>query len=398
MFGSLPAARTPIRVAFVSHEPHLRMGGQRSMVLLIEHLDRAAVQPLVICPGLGPLTDHLTALGCPVVHIPLYHIKPRTLAQVWRSSRRIRMLLRERRIDIIAPDASRDALTAGLAKLGTTTKMVWFVRQTAPYSLDPILGRMADGMIGDSDDTKRRFTKRVVRRHRTIFGGVDLPRFRPASDRPALRRALDLPPDRLVLLFVGQVKEAKGVLDIVDALGRLKAEGPGRGGLPLLLIAGTPDPPSIVDEIARRVAGQGTTADVRVLPQQADIERWMQAADLLVSGSHEDTEGMSRVLYEAMACGVVPIATDIRGNRDAITPETGILVPERNPAALAAAIKALQMDPARCTATRVAGIERARAQFDIREHARGVEAFFRDVLYGPLARRPSADVTFDHVA
>lgn len=120
-----------------------------------------------------------------------------------------------------------------------------------------------------------------------------------------------------MLLFVGQVKEAKGVLDIVDALGRLKAEGPGGGALP--------------------------TAVVRVLPQQADIERWMQAADLLVSRSHEDTEGMSRVLYEAMACGVVPIATDIRGNRDAITPETGILVPERDQVAIAGAIKALQM-------------------------------------------------------
>jgi glycosyltransferase involved in cell wall biosynthesis len=112
----------------------------------------------------------------------------------------------------------------------------------------------------------------------------------------------------------------------------------------------------------------------------------MQAADLLVSGSHEDTEGMSRVLYEAMACGVVPIATDIRGNRDAITPETGILVPERDPVAIAGAIKALQMDPARRTAMRVAGIERASARFDIREHARGVEAFFRDVLYDSLAR------------
>jgi hypothetical protein len=44
------------------------------------------------------------------------------------------------------------------------------------------------------------------------------------------------------------------------------------------------------------------------------------------------------------------------------------------------------MDPARRTAMRVAGIERASVQFDIREHARGVEAFFRDVLYDSLAR------------
>ena len=85
----MPIAVTPprpIRVAFVSHQSHLRMGGQHSMTLLIEHLDRAVVEPIAICPGPGELTDHLTALGCPVVHIPLHHIKPRTLRAVWRSS------------------------------------------------------------------------------------------------------------------------------------------------------------------------------------------------------------------------------------------------------------------------------------------------------------------------
>lgn len=359
------------------------MGGQRSMALLIEHLDRAAVEPIAICPAPGPLTDHLTRLGCPVVHIPLHRIKPRTLAAVWRSSRAIRALLRERSIDVIAPDAARDALTCGLAKLGTRTKMVWFVRLTSRDPLDPILVHLADAMIGDSDDTRRRFgtSRRVAARHRTIVGGADLRRFRPADDRAALRRSLDLPPDRPVLLFVGQVKAAKGVLDIVDALGRCHADHPG-GSAPLLLVIGTPDPPAIVEQVARRAEASGIAQDVRVLPQQADIERWMQAADLLVSGSHQDTEGMSRVLYEAMACGAVPVATDIRGNRDALTPESGVLVPERDPATMAVAWHALLTDPARLTALRAGGIARARASFDIRQHARSVEAFYRDVVEG----------------
>jgi glycosyltransferase involved in cell wall biosynthesis len=370
--------RLPIRAAFVSHHPHLQMGGQRSMALLIEHLDRTVVDPLVICPGPGELTDHLTTLHCPVVHIPLHRIKPRTLAAVWRSSRRIRALLRERAIDIIAPDAARDALTAGLAKLGTPTRMVWFVRLTSHDPLDPILGHLTDAMIGDSDDTKRRFSARVARRHRTVVGGADLRRFRPAEDRPALRRALDLPPDRFVLLFVGQVKTAKGVLDIVDALGRLHRDG----ATPLLVVIGTPDPPAILEEISARAAAAGVAAALRVLPQQQGIERWMQAADVLVSGSHQDTEGMSRVLYEAMASGAVPVATDIRGNRDALTPETGVLVHERAPAEMAGAIAGLIRHPARLADLRAHGVRRAREVFDIRLHARGVEAVFRDVLVG----------------
>ena len=89
---------------------------------------------------------------------------------------------------------------------------------------------------------------------------------------------------------------------------------------------------------------------------------------------------MSRVLYEAMACGAVPVATDIRGNRDALTPETGVLVPERDPAAMARALGALLADAPRLAALRQAGIARARESFDIRRHARGVEQFYREVL------------------
>jgi glycosyltransferase involved in cell wall biosynthesis len=89
---------------------------------------------------------------------------------------------------------------------------------------------------------------------------------------------------------------------------------------------------------------------------------------------------MSRVLYEAMACGAVPIATDIRGNRDAVTPDTGVLVPERSPEDIARAVTALRSHPERLAALRARGMRRARERFDIRIHARGVEAFYGELM------------------
>jgi glycosyltransferase involved in cell wall biosynthesis len=312
----------------------------------------------------------------------LHHIKPRTLAAVWRSSRLIRSLLSERDIDIVAPDAPRDAFTCGLAKIGTRTKMVWFVRLTAPHNLDRILERMADGMIGVSEATRRRFSPsvRVSARYRIIFNGVDLRHFSPCADRAAVRRDLDLPTDRFLLLFVGQIKEGKGVLDIVEAMVQLMANPPA-GPRPLLLIIGTPTPPAILDEIARRAAANGIAKDVRILAQQDQIHRWIQAADVLVSGSHEDTEGMSRVLFEAMACGTIPVATDIRGNREALNSETGILVPERAPAAIAEAVAGLMgASRERLEALRQAGLRRVREHFDITQHARAVERYYHEVM------------------
>ena len=43
-------------------------------------------------------------------------------------------------------------------------------------------------------------------------------------------------------------------------------------------------------------------------------------------------------VLEALACGVPQVATDVGGTREAVTPETGILVPPRDPDALADAV------------------------------------------------------------
>jgi len=386
----------PIRVAFVSHNSHTIMGGQRSMVALIEHLDRTVVRPLAIVPEPGELTDRLRGLDCPVTHVPLQKIKPRTAPAVWRSIRIVRALLARERVDIVAPDAARDAFTCGLARLGTPTRMVWFVRLTSRNTLDSINQFLAHGMIGDSDDTKRRFWNLpgIQARHRTILGGVDLRLFRPAEDRAALRTRLGLPADRVVALYAGQVREQKGVLDIVDAMVWLTRESPSTPP-PLLIVAGTPVGDGILERIEARIAVARLRNHVRILPHQPNIHEWMQAADLFVSGSHRHTEGMSRVLYEAMACGAPVIATDIPGNRDALTSETGILVPEKSPQRIAAALHDLAADPARRAALREHGIRHARAIFDIRKHARGVEQCFEDVLrhsrLGGAAGRPSGD-------
>jgi len=363
----------PLRVAFVSHYPHMRMGGQRSMALLIKHLDRSVVEPMAICPAPGELTDYLRAAHCPVVHVPLYPIKPRTLPDVWRSVRRIRALLRSEQVDVIAPDSPRDVLVSGLARLATRTKLIWFVHVTGRDRLDPILERLADGYIGISDATRGRFSNsaRVRARYRTIVGGVDLQRFRPPADRAASRRELGLPADRPMLLFVGQVTHAKGILDIVEALGLLRAGGV----LPQLIVLGTPSPASIVEEINARARAAGVSEAIQLLGQREDPYRFMQAADLLVSASHQDTEGMSRVLFEAMACGLVPVATDIRGNKEAVTSDVGVLVPERQPEALASAIGDLLRGPDRRAALGAQGVTRAREIFGIDRYAREVEAF-----------------------
>lgn len=370
----------PVPVLFVSHFPHMRMGGQRSMAALIEHLDRTRFRPMAAMREPGELSEHLHTLDCPVFFLPLSAISLNTVGRMIKSVRTLRRIFRAEKIAVVHPDAERDVMFCGLAKLGLPTKLVWHARVTGVNGLDPLALRFADRIIGISDAVRDRFPPdRIAGRYRTIYNGVDLTRFNPADDRAALRRAMNLPVERPLLLFAGQIKEEKGIYEMVEAM-RLLGERRTGADLPLMLMMGEPVKNGVVENLQAAIAGHGLESDLLVLPQQEEIERWMAAADVLLLPSHEGSEGMGRVIFEGMACGTVPIASDISGVREAVTPESGLLVPEKSPALLADAIERL-LDNADLYATlRKGGIARAREVFDIRVHARKVEEVYEEML------------------
>ena len=179
----------------------------------------------------------------------------------------------------------------------------------------------------------------AAERVRVLRNGVDLELFRP-GDREGARRRLDL--DGPTLLSVGQLIERKGHHLVVDALRELPAvrllvvgDGPERGAL------------------ERRARAAGVAARVRFLGAvpHAELAALYGAADALVLASSR--EGWANVLLEAMACGTPVVATDIWGTPEVVAdPAAGRLVPERTPAALAAAVAALLADPPARAATR----------------------------------------------
>jgi glycosyltransferase involved in cell wall biosynthesis len=152
--------------------------------------------------------------------------------------------------------------------------------------------------------------------------------------------------------------------------------------MPLLLMIGTADDAAVEHDLRQLIADRNLEQDILLPGQQPEIHRWMQTADLLALPSYEGKEGMGRVVFEAMACGVVPIASDISGTREAITPESGVLVPEKSPEELAGAITRLIVDPALRNRLRDGAMERAQTTFDIRVHARAIEQAYRELLGG----------------
>jgi glycosyltransferase involved in cell wall biosynthesis len=133
----------------------------------------------------------------------------------------------------------------------------------------------------------------------------------------------------------------KGVAELVAAFRTLR-----RGGSTArLVLAGAPDPENpaaIPEETIRGWAGEpgiawlGHVDDVRTVWAESHI------AVLASLGG----EGIPMSLMEAAACGRPLVATDVPGCREIVVPgETGLLVPPRNPAALADALARMIADP-----------------------------------------------------
>ncbi|WP_353473907.1 glycosyltransferase [Salipiger sp. H15] len=189
-----------------------------------------------------------------------------------------------------------------------------------------------------------------------IRTGVDVERFRPATDRAAARRALGLDPDRPVVGWMGRMEPQKAPLDYIEALRGLVARYP----QVQFVMAGEG---RLEGEVTQALAAAGLSDKVRMLGWQSDPVAALQAFDIYVLSSH--WEGLPITLLEAMASGCCCISTDVDGCSDALEDGvSGRLVAAGDAAALAGALEGVLHDPGLRDPYAAAGRHRAVTLFD----------------------------------
>jgi teichuronic acid biosynthesis glycosyltransferase TuaC len=162
-----------------------------------------------------------------------------------------------------------------------------------------------------------------------IYNGIDHRLFH-LRDRAAARAALDLPADGRIILYVGNLLEPKGVLDLAIAFEKLCA----RGTDARLVMIGDGAARPACEEVARRIGARMQLVGSRPIEE---VGQWMAACDVLTLPSWN--EGTPNVLLEAFACGRRVVATDVGGIPDLLEDEfLGEMVPVRAPDALADAL------------------------------------------------------------
>ena len=218
----------------------------------------------------------------------------------------------------------------------------------------------SDAICVSCPEEERQFRRLYGNPHgviETVPPAVEHALFAP-GDRRGARRAVGLPADRPIILFVGRLQPLKGPDVAVHALAGLP-----RGDALLVLVGG----PSGADGGAQLAATQALAAELGVDDRVVFVEpqphhllsSYYRAADVVIVPSRSESFGL--VALEAAACGIPVVASAVGGLLNVVHDGvTGLLVEGRRPERFARAITQLIDDPVGAAAMGAAASGRAR--------------------------------------
>jgi glycosyltransferase involved in cell wall biosynthesis len=209
--------------------------------------------------------------------------------------------------------------------------------------VDAIVG-VSDGILGIY---RRSGLLAGARRVETVYTIPPLGVASSAADGAAARRRHGL--EGRVVLFVGKLSPGKGAADFLEAGARVHRRHP--SALFVLVGDGQVTVPAV--PWARHL---GPLPNAEVLALYAGAE--------VVAVPSVIPDALSRVVLEAMAAGRAVVGTDVGGTPELIVDgESGLLVPRRDPGALAGALERLLDDPALAARLGAAARTRVRTHF-----------------------------------
>jgi glycosyltransferase involved in cell wall biosynthesis len=203
-----------------------------------------------------------------------------------------------------------------------------------------------------------------------IPNGVDPARFRPdVAAREEVRRELGL---RERDLLIGLVARFDPMKDHESFVAAARCVAQADESVQFLLAGTGIDHDNRI--LAAGLEGPPFAGRVHLLGERDDIPRLMAAMDIACSSSL--SEAFPNTVAEAMACGVVCVATDA-GDAARIVGETGIIVPPGNPEALSQGLlRAVAMGPAWRHMMGQAARERVVQKFGLERSVAEYENFF----------------------
>jgi glycosyltransferase involved in cell wall biosynthesis len=364
------------RIAIVCEYSTLN-GGERSLLAVLEHVDRSQFDVHILAPPTGPLARELQRLA--IAHIPLnLHDGAGRLSRD-ESLRRLEAACAALQPDLVhANSLSMGRLTGALAQrlsIPCCAHLRDIIALSAAAVAD--LNRNTQ-LVAVSHATRDYHVARGIDpdRVQVIYNGVDVDAFRSRPAEGWLRRELGLPADRLIVATIGQICLRKGQ-DVLAEAAVLNA-----GLLPHVhyvfvgeRYSSKPESVDFEQRIARRFVEAGIADRAHWLGYRDDVARLLNEIDLLAHPARQ--EPLGRVLLEAGAAGRPIVATNVGGTPEIVCDgASALLVPPGDAPSLAAAIRRLADDPGLRQRLGTAARQRITERFPITESAARLAHFW----------------------
>ena len=302
--------------------------------------------------------------------------------------RRVRDWMAEQKFDVIHTHMSRAHAFGVLLKMKTGVPVI----ATAHNRSFQLHWRFNDYVIANSEATCR-YQRRINRvpndRIETVHCFTDLQRFTNITERSKRRvlRQLRTKEDEVLIGVVGEVVKRKGHIYLFEALEEIAAAVP---NFKLVLLGRFNRDEAYVKRMRRILLKQKMVGKVKWLGLRSNVQDFMAAFDLTIVPSIEEPLGL--VALESLAAGTPVVASDTGGLPEIIQHQiSGLIVPPKQPAAIAQAVIELANDPARRIEMGLAGKSFVFQRFDPQMLSKQVETIYRRVIGSlPEHRRRAA--------
>ena len=372
-------------------------GGQRSLLLLLNLLDKDRFTPFVGCLGDSPFAAEaektearVVPLSLPAAHNKIDKIRRFTLGDLLEDLRQLKVILQLHRmvkrnaIDLIHANSLSVALLGGIVARINRIPILMHKRYATSYGvLDRICERLLHRVILVSEATRWNFAP--IAKQTLIYNGVDLDAFQASPEEVQDLRA-ELLPDAsdasIVAGVVTRITPEKGIHFLVRAIAALKGLSLMTGTDIKLLIVGGPYFQKDIDymnELKQEVVDLGVEDSIIFTGFLPDTRIVTSLLDIVLVPSIIP-EACPRTIIEAMAVGKPVIATPLGGSKELVTPDTGILVPPEDASAIADAIAILTTDRERLRAMGKASRNRAEQLFSSEKNTALTEAVYAELL------------------
>jgi glycosyltransferase involved in cell wall biosynthesis len=283
--------------------------------------------------------------------------------------------------DILHSHSGKDALLAGIT--GRISRRRPAIVRTR-HIVNPIKHKHAFSyrwlphrLLVVSDQLRERF----ITRHKvspekilTLKPSVDFSRYNGLPGKNEIRRKLNIDENQFVVGMVARFRTEKGHATLVQAFQDVLRRIPNAR---LLLIG--EDRTKASEKIKELTKDLAIEQHVSFLGFRNDVPRLLKSLDVFVLASHR--EPLPNVIMEAFASGCPVVATAVDGNIEVVNNgESGLLVPPRDPSAMANAIIRLYNHPEIAASYVQNAMTWVRENHEFERAMNCLEEIYRDVL------------------